>query len=601
LLCYACCDNGGILTKNPKMETGVGTTTVDDRYQALVQRFPLPQRTLAQLLQQQAQRYGARTLYQCQDEKISYAQALNGAQNWAAALKELGVKAGDRVALMASNRLEFLHVFFGCAWLGAVCVPINTASKGEQLAHILQNCGARLLWLEADYAQAVLALDIRALALRQIMVVGGDGAKACERFSHVQPGLQWQSAHDFHTHEAQLLALATPNPDAAVKPGDTLAILYTSGTTGPSKGVCCPHAQFFWWGLNTAQLLDLGEGEVLYSCLPLFHINALCTVVQALLTGSTFVIGTRFSTSRFLHELVQHQATATYLLGAMVPMLLMRNPEKPSALRTRIALAPGVPAEHHIEFVRRFGIGIVSGFGSTETNFVVGEKLADTVPGLMGRVRPNFEARVVDEFDAPVAAGTAGELVLRASEPFAFASGYFGMPDKTVQAWQNLWFHTGDRVVCDSHGRLRFLDRIKDAIRRRGENISAFEVEAVLNNHPDVALSAVFAVPSGLGEDEVMAVIVREKNAAGGAAPSFAALLRYCAEHLPYFAVPRYFEVLAELPVTENGKVQKFKLRERGVSAQTWDSQAHGYAVTRRGVTHNNKPETDHEQHRSNR
>jgi len=553
-------------------------TGTQDRYAALAQTFSLPRRTLPHLLQQQAQRYGSRTLYQCQDEKISYAQALKVAQAWALYLQRLGVKAGDRVALYCANRVEFLHVFFGCAWLGAVCVPINTASRGGQLTHIFQNCAATLLVLEDAHLEPFIKLDVSALALRQVRVLGENGAAVCKRLACAQPALNVQAVPVLET---AIPLPASVKPVETLKPGDTLAILYTSGTTGPSKGVCCLHAQLFWWGLHTAELLELGEGEVLYSCLPLFHNNALCTVVQALLTGSTFIIGQRFSASRFLHELAQHQATATYLLGAMVPMLLTRNLEKPAALNTRLALAPGVPAEHHVEFVRRFGIGLISGFGSTETNFVLGEKLADTTPGLMGRVRPNFEARVVDAFDAPVPAGTAGELIVRSHEPFAFSSGYFGMPEKTVQAWQNLWFHTGDRVVCDEQGRFRFLDRMKDAIRRRGENISAFEVEAALESHPDIALAAVFAVPSELGEDEVMAAIVREDRTTP---TDFAALLHYCFEHLPYFAVPRYFEALPALPTTENGKVQKFKLRERGVCAQTWDRAAHGYVVSRSGV-----------------
>jgi len=573
------------------METGTQNRHAD-RYAALAHTFPLPLRTLPHILQQQAQRYGLRTLYQCQDEKISYTQGLEMAQTWAVYLQSLGVKAGDRVALYCANRLEFLHVFFGCAWLGAVCVPINTASRGGQLTHILQNCAATLLILEDAFVAPFIKLDISTLALRQVRVLGETGAVVCERLARTQPALHVQAVPVL---EADVLPPAAVKPVETIKPGDTLAILYTSGTTGPSKGVCCLHAQLFWWGLHTAELLELDEGEVLYSCLPLFHNNALCTVVQALLTGSTFIIGQRFSTSRFLHELVQHQATATYLLGAMVPMLLTRNlkksAEKPAALKTRVALAPGVPAEHHNEFVRRFGIGLISGFGSTETNFVLGEKLMDTTPGLMGRVRPNFEARVVDALDSPVPAGTAGELIVRSHEPFAFSSGYFGMPEKTVQAWQNLWFHTGDRVVCDEQGRFRFLDRMKDSIRRRGENISAFEVEAALNNHPAIALAAVFAVPSELGEDEVMAAIVWQNRQPDRTMHTdFAALLHYCFEHLPYFSVPRYFEALAALPTTENGKVQKFKLRERGVSSQTWDRQAHGYSVTRNGVSHNNQP-----------
>jgi crotonobetaine/carnitine-CoA ligase len=312
--------------------------------------------------------------------------------------------------------------------------------------------------------------------------------------------------------------------------------------------------------------------------LPLFHTNALNSFYQALLTGSTLVVGQRFSVSGYVEALRHHGATITYLLGAMVPMLLSRNPnDDERAHKARIALAPGVPAQFHEVFKKRFGIGLIDGYGSTETNFAIGDKLVDQQPGFMGRTRPGFQAKVVDEFDNEVADGVPGELVLRASEPFVFATGYFGMPDKTVEAWRNLWFHSGDRVIRDSCGSFRFLDRMKDAIRRRGENISSFEVEQVVTSHPAIANAAVFPVNSDLAEDEVMvSVVLRD-----GAQLSPEQLLDYCQPRMPYFAVPRFVDFVAELPTTENGKVQKFKLRTLGVGEATWDREAAGYIVNR--------------------
>jgi crotonobetaine/carnitine-CoA ligase len=195
----------------------------------------------------------------------------------------------------------------------------------------------------------------------------------------------------------------------------------------------------------------------------------------------------------------------------------------------------------------------------------------------MGRVLPGFEAKVVDENDAEVPDGEAGELVMRADEPFAFATGYWRLPERTVEAWRNLWFHSGDRVIRDADGYFRFVDRIKDAIRRRGENVSAWEVEQVLQSHPDVAAAAVIPVPSDLGEDDVMACVV----ARSGAVLDHAELLRHCEPRLAYFAVPRYVEIMDELPLTENGKVRKFVLRARGVTDATWDREAAGYELSR--------------------
>ena len=222
-------------------------------------------------------------------------------------------------------------------------------------------------------------------------------------------------------------------------------------------------------------------------------------------------------------------------------------------------------------------LALLDGYGSTESNFVIGADISEQRPGTMGKVRPGFDARVVDDDDNEVPAGTPGELMLRASEPYAFATGYFGMPEKTVEAWRNLWFHTGDRVVRDADGYFTFMDRLKDAIRRRGENISSYEVEQVLLSHPAVGVAAVFPVKSEMAEDEVMTTIVLREGATLGEIE----LMQFCEPRLSYFAVPRYVEFLPQLPATENGKIQKFKLRERGVTPGTWDREAAGYQLKR--------------------
>ena len=272
------------------------------------------------------------------------------------------------------------------------------------------------------------------------------------------------------------------------------------------------------------ELLGVGETDVLMTTLPMFHTNALNSFYQALLTGATLVVEPRFSASGFIAALGRERASVTYLLGAMVPILLSQ-PESPAdrAHSVRVALAPAVPAHFHRQFTARFGIGLIDGYGSTETNFVIGSPLAEQRPGSMGKLRPGFDARVVDAQDNDVPDGDAGELVLRADEPFAFATGYFGMADKTVEAWRNLWFHTGDRVVREHDGYYRFIDRLKDAIRRRGENISSYEVEQVIISHPQVENAAVFPVRSELAEDEVMAAVVLSQ----GAGLAHAALLDF--------------------------------------------------------------------------
>lgn len=528
----------------------------------LAESFAPGERTVPAMLTRQADRFADKPLVGFGDQSWTYAQTRNEAAAFGATLLKAGIKSGDRVALVCSNRFEFLRAFLGCAWIGAVSVPINCASRGQQLQHILTNSAARLLNIEGTFAANLDHLDFASLPLEMIWTIDAE--------TPVQAG----------AIVSQPVPAAPGTCEAAaLRPRDMLTILYTSGTTGPSKGVCCPHAQYFWWGANTAALLSLSGDDALQSTLPLFHTNALNTFFQAMLMGIGVTYEKRFSASDFCAALARSKATATYVLGAMVPILLSRprSPEE-SAHGVKIALAPGVPARFHAEFTERTGIKLVDGWGSTETNFVLGTTWERQRPGTMGPVFAGFQARVVDADDNDVPDGAPGELLVRADEPFAFATGYFAAPEKTVEAWQNLWFHTGDRVVRESDGYFRFVDRIKDAIRRRGENISSFEVEQVLLSHPAVALAAAFPVRSSLAEDEVMIAVVL--HPAQTVTPL--ELAQYCEPRLPYFAVPRYVDIVEQLPTTESGKVQKYKLTERGVTADTWDSEVAGFKVKRR-------------------
>ena len=317
---------------------------------------------------------------------------------------------------------------------------------------------------------------------------------------------------------------------------------------------------------------------MLNTSLPLFHTNAFNCFFQALLNGGTQVLEPRFSVSKFWQRLRDSDATVTYLLGAMVPMLMSRPPSPEERdHKVRIALAPGTPPEAQRQLIERSGIMPLDGFGSTESNCVIQMTLDNLRPGMMGQLAEGFQARVVDEDGCEVPDGTGGELLLRADEACAFAAGYWGMPEKTVETWMDLWLHTGDRVVRDSDGYFRFLDRMKDAIRRRGENISSFEVEQVVQTHPAVAVSAAFPAASELAEDEVMIAVVLKD----GASLNPEELIRHCETRMPYFAVPRFVDVVVDLPRTANGKVQKFPLREKGVTETTWDREKAGVVVRR--------------------
>jgi crotonobetaine/carnitine-CoA ligase len=528
---------------------------------AALRGLPVAEQTLPALLERQARAFGAKPLLRFGELERSFAEVRDAAARVAGDLAAGGVAPGDRVAMMCENRIELLDLVLGCAWLGAVAVPINAALRGTQLTHVLRNCGARRL-----------AIDTALLP-----VLGQTELPATLETAWPLDGLPARGSLTCEVAAPPSGAVAAA-PSQTVGPGDTVAILYTSGTTGPAKGVCCPHAQFYWWGIVVGEMLGIGEDDVLYTCLPLFHTNALNAFVQALVAGATFHIGPRFSASRFWSTLAESAATVTYLLGAMVNILVSRPTEAAERAHSgRVALAPGTPAALFDAFRERFGIQLVEGYGSTETNCAIGAPWTAQRAGYMGPVRDGFEARVVDDYDVEVAAGEGGELVLRSSAPYSFATGYFDMPEKTVEAWRNLWFHTGDRVVRDADGWFRFVDRLKDAIRRRGENISSFEVEQVLLEHAAVSAAAVFPVPSEMAEDEVAAAVVLEPAASLDPRE----LIEHCAPRLAYFAIPRYIEFVTALPLTENGKVRKAVLRERGITPGMWDREAAGVRLKR--------------------
>ncbi|WP_441256662.1 ATP-dependent acyl-CoA ligase [Bradyrhizobium sp. 482_C4_N1_1] len=539
----------------------VGRENVTPAWACAVTSFPPSDRILSTILRRQAERYGERVLLVAGETRWSFAQTAAIAAASAQALVDAGIKPGDRVALMCSNRPEFLQVYLGCAWLGAIAVPINTALRGFQLSHIFRNSRPALLVVEAQFLDAIDSIEAGVERPPRTWIVGAAAGAVDARLSAVP-----------------LPALGAAAPAGAVRPGDTVAILYTSGTTGPAKGVCCPQAQLFWWGIYSARALGIREDDVLFTTLPLFHTNALNAFYQALLNGCTYVLEPKFSASGFWAAAQRHKATVGYLLGAMASMLLAQPKNaNDKAHRLRVALGGGVPPQIHGPFLQRFGVPLVDGYGSTETNFVFAGTIPSDRPGTMGYLADGIEARIVDENDSALPDGQAGELVLRAGEPFAFATGYFGMPEKTVEAWRNLWFHSGDRVVRDADGHYRFIDRMKDSIRRRGENVSSWEVEQTIQSHPAVAACAIYPLPSELGEDEVAAAILLEP----GQSLEPIDIVRHCEGQIAYFAIPRYVRILSQMPLTENGKIKKGVLREAGITTDTWDREAAGVKVRR--------------------
>jgi crotonobetaine/carnitine-CoA ligase len=500
------------------------------------------------------------------DRGYSAREMLTRSAALAGLLQSSGVGPGDRVAIMMSNRIEFLDAFFAAAHIGAISVPLNTSLRGPILEHMIRDSSPVVVVTEAQHMQVIAdAVEKTGLKPRVVLL----GAYATDTAIEV---VDYDDA----------LATASPAPMADVSRYHDACILYTSGTTGPSKGVLHTHNSIIAFGESTNWLFDYGPTDVAHNCLPLFHANALCvSLLPALRVGATIVFGKRFSASGYWNEIREQGATVISILGAMVPILWGAAATDQDANNSvRVALSvPTPPAEIYDEFEKRFGLRLVSQYGMTDTSSIIGTPLwLQARPGYAGVANPKFECVIVDENDEPVPDGVPGELLVRPRKPHLIMSCYWNNPQATMETWRNLWFHSGDVLVREPDGWYKFLDRRKDAMRRFGENISSFEVETVIAMHPAVAEVSVYAVPAELSEDEVMAAIVLMP----GASQDLGDIGAFCDEHLPYFASPRYLLSVSALPKTQNEKVRKEELRRNGVTPTTLDRGPRGRKASAR-------------------
>jgi crotonobetaine/carnitine-CoA ligase len=487
------------------------------------------------------------------------------------AFRAMGVERGDRVATLLDNRAEQVISFFAAIKVGAIQVPINTAYKGEFLRHQLADSGAKIFVVQGDFVSRVAEVvgDNGTPDLAQCITVDPPNAVI-----NARPVTAWQDA----------LALGSDAPitNVTARPADLACLIYTAGTTGPSKGCMLPHSYVVSLADQITRVLRRQPDDIVLTPLPLFHLNAMAIcVVGTLLAGGSAAIERRFSVSNFWPEVRRTQATIVTLLGSLAT--LIGNAEDhadQAAHRLRLCAASTSP-DIDRAWRERFGCPTFSGgYGLTEASLI--SMLCAGEPSKSGAAgKPNlhdFEVRLVNDDDAEVATGEIGEIVCRPNRPNLMFAGYWNRPDATVEATRNLWFHTGDLGRLDDDGYLYFVDRKKDALRRRGENISSFEMEAVLLAHNAVNDAAVHAVPSLLGEDDVKVTVVLK----GGSDLTEEQLCRWVAERVPFFAIPRYVEFRADLPRNPVGRVLKYQLRDEGVTEHTWDREAVGVTFERR-------------------
>ena len=516
--------------------------------------FVVPERerwALPPLLRERAAELGARPFlsFGVDDATATYAEVDERTDRLAAGLAALGARRGEGVLLMLGNRLEFVLSWFALSKLGAPHVPVNVDYRGEFLEHLANTAQARVMVLEDHLLETVAASLPRLPQLRTLIVVGAAPPSL--------PGVDVRAFAD--------VPLEAEPPAEEIGPADIGSIMFTSGTTGRSKGALMPHASLHLLCERNGELLGMGRDSVYGSELPLFHINAQMTVYGALISGARARLEERFSASRWLERIRASGTTHTSMLGVMLEFVLAQPPsggDHDHGLRA-VWTVPCVPRTVD-RFRERFGIErLVTSYGTTEVGMVANRVVEPGAPASAGAVGHDFyEVAVADpETDEPVSAGEAGEILVRPRLPWTTTRGYFGMPERTALAMRNLWFHTGDLGRFDERGDLCFLDRLQDRIRRRGENVASADVEQVLSTHAAVAEAAVVAVAADEGgEDEIKACVVLAANVSELDVAGFWA---WCDERLPYFAVPRYLQVLDALPKTPTEKVIKHELRER--------------------------------------
>lgn len=504
-------------------------------------------RDLATLVRQKARQNGDRPALRFSDRDISYAALDAASDRVAAGLASLGVQRGDHVAALLFNTPEFLSLWFGTAKLGAVLVPLNTALKGEILRYELSDSGAKGLVLDQRLWETY-APHRAALSVAWEAVVDPTGA------SGGLPG----SVHPWSDLERP----ERPPEGRPPAPWEPASILYTSGTTGPPKGAIIPHQKYLTTPREIGARSRLTPDSVLFTGLPLFHCNAQeMTTLNAMLHDLTAAYDERFHASTYWESAARMGATHVSLLISMVNVLF-KQPERPTdrSHRVRVALTAGATREVWPVFEQRFGLSIIELYGMTECGCTTLMNPPDRVRvGSVGTPLGFVEAAVVDDEDRPVPVGARGELIVRPRAPYTMFLGYLNKADQTVSAWRNLWFHTGDYVTADADGYYYFVDRKKDVIRRRGENLAPYDVESVLNTHPAVFETVVVGVPSPLGEEDVKAFVQLRP----GQTLEARDLFQFAAERLPFFMVPRYLEFVDEIPKTANQKSQRYLLKGR--------------------------------------
>ena len=494
-------------------------------------------------------------------QEWTYTEMLERAKRYAAGFRKLGVKQGDHVLSVLPNSPEAISVWYGLNYIGAVYIPANPAYKGNLLAHVVNNSGARVLVTHHNLVERFKEIELA--KLEEIVTLHGKGEDI--------KGLKRHDESLFTDTPIDEIELSVERP---IEPWDTQGVWYTSGTTGPSKGALSSYMHgYSMFGESTLPFITASDRYMIN--LPLYHMGGTGLFNSMLLRGGSVAFIERYQTSLFWQQVKDTEATVVFLLGAMAAFLEAQPPTSedtnhPMRVMFMVPIVDDVP-----KFAERFGVEVRTIYNMTEICTPIVSGPTPKIPGTCGRKRNGADVRIIDENDCEVPVGEVGEFAIRCDAPWGMNHGYLNMPEATATAWRNGWFHTGDAGRIDAEGNYYFVDRIKDAIRRRGEFISSLELEIELCAHPDIAAAAVIATKSEYAEDEVLAFL----QPVDGATLDFAEVIEFLKPRVAYFMIPRYFRSIEKLPLTPTEKVRKVELRKEGLTEDTWDREEAGIVI----------------------
>ncbi len=517
---------------------------------------------LRYLLERHAEERGDQCFVKFVDgSEWTYREVLERAKGHAAGFRKLGVEQGDHVLSFLPSSPEAITVWYGLNYLGAVYIPANPAYKGNLLAHVINNSDARVVVTHRELVERFGEVELA--KLEDIVHVQGEG-----------PDVQGLRKHDgaiFTDTPVDEADLAVARP---IEPWDTQGVWYTSGTTGPSKGALSSYMHAYeMFGPETWPFVTAEDRYMIN--LPLYHLGGTGLFNSMLHRGGSCAFLERYQTGPFWQQVRDTESTMVFLLGAMAAFLEAQPPSPedknhPMRLMFMVPIVDDVPA-----FAERFGVEVRTIYNMTEICTPIISGPTPALPGTCGRLREGCDVRLIDENDLEVPVGEVGEFAVRCDTPWGMHHGYLNMPEATAASWRNGWFHTGDAGRIDEHGNYYFVDRIKDAIRRRGEFVSSLELEIELCAHADVAAAAVVATKSEYAEDEILAYL----QPADGKDIDFVEVIEFLKPRVAYFAIPRYFQAVESFPLTPTEKIRKVELRDWGKTDETWDREEHGIVI----------------------